>query len=103
MVVVDALAVPVRGRGLAVDGEPERVVPDDDGGGRRGLPPPRGTDGHSVGVGEPERAVVEALDVEAALVHQPMVGRAEQDEVVERGFPAPDPVPDVVAVQPGKW
>ena len=31
MVVVDALPVPVRGRGLAVDGEAEGVVLDDDG------------------------------------------------------------------------
>ena len=34
MVVVDALPVPVRGRGLAVDGEPEGFVLDDDGVGR---------------------------------------------------------------------
>ena len=31
MVVVDALAVPVRGRGLEVDGETEGLVPEDDG------------------------------------------------------------------------
>ena len=31
MVVVDALSVPVCGRGLAVDEEPEGFVPDDDG------------------------------------------------------------------------
>ena len=60
----------------------------------------RGSDGHSVGVGEPERAVVEALHVEPALVHQPVVGRAEQDEVVERRLPALGPVLDVMAVQP---
>ena len=34
VVVVDALAVPVRGRGLAVDGEPQGFVLDDDGVGR---------------------------------------------------------------------
>ena len=34
MVVVDALAVPVRGGGLAVDGEPEGLVSEDDGVGR---------------------------------------------------------------------
>ena len=34
MVVVDALAVPVCGRGLAVDGEAEGLVPEDDGVGR---------------------------------------------------------------------
>ena len=52
-----------------------------------------GADGHSVGVGEPERAVVEALHVESALVHEPMVGRAEQHEVVERGLATVGPVP----------
>ena len=108
MVVVDALAMPVRGLppsafvgglGLAVDGETEGFVPDDDSVGRRRLPPPRGPDGHSVGVGEPERAVVETLHVESALVHQPVMGRAEQNEVVEGGLAALGPVPDVVTVQ----
>ena len=60
---------------------------------------PWGTDGHSVGVGEPERAVVEALDVEPALVHEPVVGRAEQNEIVERGLTALGPMPNVMAVQ----
>ena len=50
--------------------------------------------------GEPERAVVEALNVESALVHQPVMGRAQQDEVVEGGLPAVGPVLDVMAVEP---
>ena len=83
MVVVDALPVPVRGRGLAVNGEPEGFVLDDDGVGRRCRLPPRGPDGQPVRVGEPERAVVEALDVEPALVHQPVMSRTQEDEVVE--------------------
>ena len=60
----------------------------------------RRADGHSVGVGEPERAVVEALHTEPALVHQSMVSRAEQHEVVERGLAALGPVLDVMAMQP---
>ena len=92
MIVVDALAVPVRRRGLAVDGKPAGFVLDNDGLGRRGLPPPRGSDCQPVRVGEPERAVVEALHVESALVHQPVMGRTQQDEVVERGLPAVGPV-----------
>ena len=62
--------------------------------------PPRGPDGHPVRVDEPERTVTEALHVESTLVHQPMMGRAEQDEVVERGLPAIGPVLDVMAVEP---
>ena len=41
MVVVDAFPVPVRGRGLAVDGEPAAYVLEDDGIGRRVLRPLR--------------------------------------------------------------
>ena len=100
MVAVDALPVPVRGRGLAVDGEPEGFVLDNDGVGRRRRASSRRSDGQPVRVGEPERAVVAALHVEPALVHQPVMGRAEQDEVVERGLPALGPVPDVVAMEP---
>ena len=51
-------------------------------------------------VGEPECVIVETLHVESAFVHQPVVGRTRQDEVVERGLPAVGPVPDVMAVQP---
>ena len=100
MVIVDALPVPVRGRGLAVDGESEGFVLDDDGVGRRGLPPFRGPDGQPVRVFEPERTVIEALHVESALVHQPVMRRAQQDEVVEGGLAAVGPVPDVMAVEP---
>ena len=99
VVVVDALPVPVCCRGLAVDGEPERIALDDDGVGRRGRLPPRGSDGQPVRIGEPERAVIEALHVEPAFVHQPVMGRAQQDEVVEGGLPAVGPVRDVMAVQ----
>ena len=51
-------------------------------------------------VGEPERTVVEPLHVEPALVHQPVMGRAQQDQVVEGGLPAVGPVPHVMAVEP---
>ena len=50
-------------------------------------------------IGEPERAVVEALYVESAFVHQPVMSRTQQGEVVERGLPAVGPVLDVMAVQ----
>ena len=38
-------------------------------------------------------------EVEPALVHEPVVGRTEQHEVVERDLATLGPVPDVVAVQ----
>ena len=98
VVVVDALPMPVRGRGLAVDGEPERLVLDDDSVGGRGLRSLRRSDGQSVLVGESKRAIVEALYVEPALVHQPVMRRTQEDEVVERGFTAIGPVLDVMAV-----
>ena len=58
-------------------------------------------DGVSVVV-ETESAVVEVPSVEPALVHQPVVGRTQQDEVPEGSLPAVGPAPHVVAVQPGK-
>ena len=101
MVVIDALSVPMRGRSLAVDGESEGFVLDDDGVGRRRLAPlPGGADGQPVRVGESEHAVVEALHIESALVHQPVMGRTQKDEVAERGLAAVGPVLDVVAVEP---
>ena len=42
-----------------------------------------GADGQPVRVGEPERAVIEAPHVESTLVHQPVMGRTQEDEVVE--------------------
>ena len=60
----------------------------------------RWSDCQPVRIGEPERSVIEALHVESALVHQPMVGRTQKDEVVERGLPAVGPVLDVMAVEP---
>ena len=70
-----------------VDGEPERIVLDDDGVGRRGRLPPRWLDGQPVRVGEPERAVIEALHVEPTLVHQPVMGRADAESLA-RSEPA---------------
>ena len=99
MVVVDALAMQVRGRGLAVDDESKRFVLDDDGVGRRCLAWHRRVDCQSVRIGEPERAIVEALHVEPALVHQSMVGRARQDGIVKRGLPADGLVPHVMTVE----
>ena len=54
---------------------------------------PRAADGQPVRIGEPERAIVEAPHVESALVHQPVMGRTKEDEVVERQqFPLARPV-----------
>ena len=91
--------VPVRGRGLEVDGEPEVLVLVNDDVGRRCLALRR-ADRPSVRGGEPERPVVEALHIEPSLVHQPVVGRAEHHEVVERSLPALRPMFDVMPVQP---
>ena len=52
-----------------------------------------------MGTGEPERAAVETLHVESAVVHQTVMGRAEQDEVVEGGLATVGPVPDMLAVE----
>ena len=69
--------------------------------GRRGLPAASGVlIANPCGFDEPERAVIESPHVESALVHQPVMGRAQQDEVVERGLPAVGPVLDVMAVEP---
>ena len=87
-----------------------RVRSGPDGRGRRPRPdgarpdpcaPQRGrlTTDEALGVGEPERAVVVALDVVSALVHETMVRRAEQDEIVKRGLSTLGPVSEVVAVQ----
>ena len=59
----------------------------------------RRTDSNAIGGGEPERAVVEALHIEAAFLHEAVVGRAEQGEDVEGGLAALGPVPDMVAVE----
>ena len=60
---------------------------------RRPDRPPLGRD-------ESVRPVIEPMHVEAPLVHQPVVERAEQKQVVERGVAAPGPVPHVMSVKP---
>ena len=60
----------------------------------------RRLDGQPVRIGEPERAVIKALHVEPAFVHQPVMGRTKEDEIVQRGLAAVGPVLDVMAVEP---
>ena len=53
----------------------------------------------TVGPHEEPRIVEVFFDAEAALVHERMVSRAKQEQVVERGLTAVGPVLDVVAVE----
>ena len=99
VVVVDAFAVPVRHRGFGVDGESEGIVSGDDDAGRGRLARGRHSYRVSVRVGEAQRPVVEAPYIEAALLYQAVVHRAQQQEVVERGLSALGPVVHVVPVQ----
>src|SRR5437899_2640764 len=57
----------------------------------------------AVGVGDLEGAVGEELGVPAGLVELLVVPSAQQDEVVEAGWPAVGDPLDVVAVAPGGW
>ena len=99
VVVVDTFTVPVRHRGFGVDGESEGIVSGDDDAGRGRLARGRHSYRVSVRVGEAQRPVVEAPYIEAALVYQAVVHRAQQQEVVERGLSALGPVVHVVPVQ----
>ena len=50
--------------------------------------------------GEVDRAVPAAFDVETTLVHQPVMVRAQQHQVVEARLPALRPVMNVMGVNP---
>lgn len=62
------------------------------------LPWSRRHQGRTVGFDESPRAVVEALDHDAALVHLAMMEAAQRDEVRELRFATVGPVTDVMAV-----
>ncbi len=51
-----------------------------------------------VGPAEVKPVITNPLDAEPALVHQPVMAAAQQDEIVERGIAAIRPVADMMRI-----
>ena len=52
----------------------------------------------SIRISEPDTPIRLYLHTETAFMHQPMVPPAEQNEIIDAGFTAIGPVPDVVGI-----